>query len=153
MQQARALYAREGKALPEIVFWNLRGTGSRGAPVLALEQGVAMASGFSPALLTQLLEKGTIDPIDVVERAFSKRLFQRLRVVRTDNEAHEIVMASLALECTVDRDGACRDGAGAARAQGTPEACGLHTFHELLDNAVHAMPDMKERDLARTFGC
>lgn len=82
---------------PEIVFWNLRDSGS--TPVLSNQKGVALVSGFSKNLLKVFLdenaeelevaseeqehkkEKPTIDPKEVMMKALTGELFEELKVV------------------------------------------------------------------------
>ncbi len=54
-----------GVEMPQIVFWNLRG-GTKDFPVKYDERGVVMISGYSPALLTGLLDGKQITPLDVM---------------------------------------------------------------------------------------
>ena len=51
--------------MPQIVFWNLRG-GTKDFPVEQDSRGVVMMSGYSPALLTGLLEGKEITPLDIM---------------------------------------------------------------------------------------
>jgi len=54
-----------GVEMPQIVFWNLRG-GTKDFPVKYDERGVVMMSGYSPALLTGLLDGKQVTPVDVM---------------------------------------------------------------------------------------
>lgn len=54
-----------GVELPQIVFWNLRGN-TKDFPVEYDERGVVMMSGYSPALLTGLLDGRHVTPIDIM---------------------------------------------------------------------------------------
>jgi len=60
-EAARSLYAARGKQLPEMVFWNLR-AGGRGAPVQADTRGAVLVSGFSAALLQDVLAVKAEEP-------------------------------------------------------------------------------------------
>ncbi|XP_010513748.1 PREDICTED: uncharacterized protein LOC104789797 [Camelina sativa] len=74
-----------GEAVPEIVFWNLRDSGS--TPMLGNKKGVALVSGFSKNLLKIFLENDgeidpiMIDPITIMEAAISKDEYLSLVVV------------------------------------------------------------------------
>jgi len=59
MESIRAKYSKAGYKLPNIVFWNLAARGSN-FPVKFDELGTAMVSGFSPAILVQILSSGVI---------------------------------------------------------------------------------------------
>lgn len=54
-----------GIEMPQIVFWNLRGE-TKDFPVKYDERGVVMMSGYSPALLTGLLEGKEVTPLDIM---------------------------------------------------------------------------------------
>jgi hypothetical protein len=54
-----------GIEMPQIVFWNLRG-GTKDFPVEQDSRGVVMMSGYSPALLTGLLEGKEVTPLDIM---------------------------------------------------------------------------------------
>jgi hypothetical protein len=61
MEQARELWARAGYEFPKIVFWNLNARGSN-VPVLFREDGTALVSGFSPAIMKSLLSGDNFTP-------------------------------------------------------------------------------------------
>lgn len=50
---------------PKIIFWNLNGR-SGNSPVQMLENGTAMVSGFSPAILKSVVSQKVITPLDVM---------------------------------------------------------------------------------------
>jgi hypothetical protein len=62
----RERFATAGIEMPQIVFWNLRGE-TKDFPVTFDEQGVVLMSGYSPALLTSLLDGKDITPLSIVE--------------------------------------------------------------------------------------
>ena len=47
------MYKRQGYKAPVVVFWNLNSYGN--APVSFNEKGVALVSGFSPAIMKAVL--------------------------------------------------------------------------------------------------
>jgi len=53
MQMAARKFSAAGYELPKIVFWNLNARDN--APVKSTEAGVALVSGFSPAIMQALL--------------------------------------------------------------------------------------------------
>ncbi|KAH7864241.1 hypothetical protein Vadar_027392 [Vaccinium darrowii] len=68
------------KAVPEIVFWNLRN--SNATPVPSHQKGVALVSGFSKNLLKVFLEKsGDLNPEITMERAIAGEEYNKLVVV------------------------------------------------------------------------
>jgi len=57
-------YTEAGYTVPKIVFWNL---GSRGTvPVKFNEQGAALVSGFSPAIMKSILSAKEFTPLSIV---------------------------------------------------------------------------------------
>ena len=54
-----------GYELPNIVFWNLHSYGSQ-APVSFEENGTALISGFSPAILKSILSGETFTPYSIL---------------------------------------------------------------------------------------
>ena len=57
---ARNLYRQHGYRLPRVVFWNVQSR-SRQQPVRANEQGVALVSGFTARIFSQVMS-GEMDP-------------------------------------------------------------------------------------------
>lgn len=51
-----------GYQTPQLVFWNLNASSGQQSPVGYNQQGVAMVSGFSPSIMTQLLSGGNMTP-------------------------------------------------------------------------------------------
>lgn len=67
-----------GEAVPEVVFWNLRGT-SRSTPVISTQKGVALVSGFSKNMVKLFLEgDGQLSPREVMDSAISGREYEKL---------------------------------------------------------------------------
>jgi len=87
-QRAQALYAERGVPMPDVVFWNL--SAHSGSPAVAGEKGVTLVSGFSAALLRQVLEAGSIDPVSLLCKALSTELMSKPRVVYEAAEAMEL---------------------------------------------------------------
>ena len=59
-EQAKMMYARNGYRLPRVVFWNVRSR-SQQQPVRSNEQGVALVSGCTARIFSQVM-KGEMDP-------------------------------------------------------------------------------------------
>lgn len=59
------LYAVAGFTRPQIVFWNVNGA-IRDFPVTVDDSGTALVSGFSPSILSSMLEKSKIDTITII---------------------------------------------------------------------------------------
>lgn len=64
MTMVRAKYAAAGYTAPNIVFWNLNAHG--GSPTRFDESGVALVSGFSPAVLKAILACEDFSPMSVM---------------------------------------------------------------------------------------
>lgn len=59
-EMVRKMYSDAGYTMPKIVFWNLNA--SSGVPVTFDQQGTALVSGFSPALMTSILSGKNLTP-------------------------------------------------------------------------------------------
>ncbi|RWW88469.1 hypothetical protein BHE74_00002652 [Ensete ventricosum] len=67
-----------GEAVPEVVFWNVRGT-STSTPVVSTQKGVALVSGFSKNIVKLFLdEDGQVSPRKVMDSAISGREYEKL---------------------------------------------------------------------------
>jgi hypothetical protein len=60
------MYADAGYKIPKIVYWNLHSRGDSNKPVQFNENGTALVSGFSPALLTNLLGGKDMTPYSMM---------------------------------------------------------------------------------------
>lgn len=58
-------YAAAGYDLPKIVFWSLNAR-STSVPVTYNQKGVALVSGFSPAIMQSILKAEEIDPVSIM---------------------------------------------------------------------------------------
>ncbi|KAG0004107.1 hypothetical protein BGZ65_000927 [Modicella reniformis] len=78
-------FESEGYELPQIVFWNLRGSNVGNKPAKANQPGVAMISGFSGMLMKLFLSGEdmveALSPIKLMQRAIETKEFSRLRVI------------------------------------------------------------------------
>lgn len=63
----KAKYKAAGYKMPQLVFWNVTSQQRGNVPVTVNDKGVALVSGFSPAVLTGILS-GELDPAAVVEK-------------------------------------------------------------------------------------
>ncbi|KAG0254790.1 hypothetical protein BG011_005523 [Mortierella polycephala] len=81
----KARFEREGYCLPQIVFWNLRGSSRGNKPVKVTQEGVSMVSGFSGMLMKLFLEGDdldkTMEPLQVMFKSIHAKEFCRLRVL------------------------------------------------------------------------
>ncbi|CAE8621800.1 unnamed protein product [Polarella glacialis] len=88
LRRAQKLFAERGLQMPQLVFWNL--SASVGSPALASDEGVALLSGFSAALLRTLLKEGKMDPIGMFCKALDTPLLRKPRVVYKCSEALQL---------------------------------------------------------------
>lgn len=65
IEMMRRRYEANGYALPNIIFWNLNAR-SGNTPVKYNENGTALVSGFSPAIMTSILAAEQIDPVSIM---------------------------------------------------------------------------------------
>ena len=84
----RQIQENYGRKMPELVFWNLRGTS--GAPALATDEGVVLMSGFSSRMLKMITECGP-DPLAALSKALDNPLCAKVRVIREATEARELL--------------------------------------------------------------
>lgn len=67
---AKQMYAQAGYSCPEIIFWNVRASVGQ-SPVQITDTGVALVSGFSPAIMKNVLNASEmadcqITPLDIM---------------------------------------------------------------------------------------
>jgi hypothetical protein len=73
----REKYEEAGYTMPEIVFWNLQSR-DRNVPVRFDEAGTALISGFSPAILTSLLNGTGITPVMIMDETLNKPRYSKI---------------------------------------------------------------------------
>jgi hypothetical protein len=61
-----AMYAEAGYVMPKVVYWNIQSRGDNNKPVQFDKSGTALVSGFSPALLTNLLAGKDMTPMSMM---------------------------------------------------------------------------------------
>jgi hypothetical protein len=62
-QMIERKYTEAGYTMPKIVYWNIQSRGDNNKPVQFDKNGTALVSGFSPALLTNLLAGKEMTPL------------------------------------------------------------------------------------------
>lgn len=77
MDMIKAEYQKHGYELPEIVFWNLQSRG-RNIPVRFDEVGTALISGFSPAIMTSILNGSGITPAMIMDETLNKQRYSKI---------------------------------------------------------------------------
>lgn len=88
-----SMYRASGYSRPQIVFWNVNGS-STDFPVTAGEQGTALVSGFSPAILKTLLRGEDLDSMKVLRVALDDPRYDKVRAayeLREQEEGYEVI--------------------------------------------------------------
>lgn len=70
-EMAQRLFNEKGYELPKLIYWNLNARGNN-TPVEFNQQGVALVSGFSPALMQSILGAKNVTPADLMAEALMK---------------------------------------------------------------------------------
>lgn len=65
-QMISTLYEAAGYTMPKLVYWNIQSRNGNNSPVQFNESGTALVSGFSPALLTNLLAGKDMTPYSMM---------------------------------------------------------------------------------------
>lgn len=65
-EMIRKMYEEAGYKMPNIVYWNIQSRGDNNKPVQFDTNGTALVSGFSPALLTNLLAGKDMTPYSMM---------------------------------------------------------------------------------------
>jgi len=64
IQMIQRKYSESGYEMPTVIFWNLRDAGN--TPVQFNEKGVGLVSGFSPAIVKNILGGKNLTPYDLM---------------------------------------------------------------------------------------
>ena len=76
-EKAKALYRKHGYKLPRVVFWNVQSRNSQ-QPVKQNEQGVALVSGCTARILSQVMS-GHMDPYTNMMNVIGSERYQVIR--------------------------------------------------------------------------
>ena len=77
LEVIRQQYNAAGYIVPNIVFWNVSSKG--GAPAKVNDKGVALVSGYSPSILTSILD-GEMSPMAVLDRAINNGRYDAVTI-------------------------------------------------------------------------
>ena len=77
-QEIERMYAAAGYARPDIIFWNLRSNTTTDFPVTADQPGVALLSGFRPAVLKQVIAGSDMSPYSIMRGAIDDERYARI---------------------------------------------------------------------------
>lgn len=78
-QMIQKMYSDAGYQMPKIVYWNLNARNDN-FPVQFNESGTALVSGFSPALLTNLLSGKDLNPIAMMNQVVSSQRYEPISI-------------------------------------------------------------------------
>jgi len=80
VQMAKQMYEKAGYKLPDIIFWNLRAV-TKQSPVQITDTGVALVSGFSPAIMKAILtstEVEEVTPLDIMMEVINSPRYEQI---------------------------------------------------------------------------
>jgi len=72
------LFSDAGYAVPNVVYWNIQSRNS-GVPASFNETGVALISGFSPAIMTSLLNGSSITPQSIMMKTINSERYSGIK--------------------------------------------------------------------------
>jgi hypothetical protein len=73
------MYADSGYKMPKIVYWNLNSR-NKNFPVQYDKQGTCLVSGFSPALLTNLLGGDDLTPLSMMNKVVNSERYSAITI-------------------------------------------------------------------------
>lgn len=74
-----SMYSDAGYTMPKIVYWNLNARNNN-FPVQFDESGTALVSGFSPALLTNLLSGKDLSPVSMMNQVVNSARYEAVAI-------------------------------------------------------------------------
>lgn len=73
-------YAQAGYVMPKIIFWNLQSRSNSNFPVQVTDEGTALISGFSPAILKSVLSGEDMSPESIMSKTVNGERYQAVTV-------------------------------------------------------------------------
>lgn len=80
LDMIREKYETAGYTMPKLVFWNIQSRNAGNFPVQVGDNGTALVSGFSPAILKSLLTGEDMSPIGIMNKTVNNERYQLIRV-------------------------------------------------------------------------
>jgi hypothetical protein len=71
-------YNDAGYDMPQIVYWNIQSRNG-GIPVSFKEDGTALISGFSPAIMTSILGGKIESPYQIMDKTIMKERYEQIK--------------------------------------------------------------------------
>jgi hypothetical protein len=68
VEAAQRMFTQAGYRCPQLIFWNLNAM-SDNTPVKVNDEGVALVSGFSPAIMKSVMSNKVVSPLEMVKDA------------------------------------------------------------------------------------
>jgi hypothetical protein len=79
-QMIESMYTEAGYKIPKLVYWNIQSRGDNNKPVHFDTNGTCLVSGFSPALLTNLLAGKDMTPITMMMSVINSERYSSVTV-------------------------------------------------------------------------
>lgn len=73
-------YVEAGYVMPKIIFWNIQSRNAGNFPAQVTDEGTALVSGFSPAILKSLLSGEDMSPVSIMNKAVHSARYQAITV-------------------------------------------------------------------------
>lgn len=80
LDMIKAQYESAGYTMPKVVFWNLQSRTSGNNPVQVSDNGTALVSGFSPAILKSLLTGEDMSPLTIMNKTVHSARYEPITV-------------------------------------------------------------------------
>ena len=79
-QMVEREYVQAGYEVPKIVYWNIQSR-NENVPVRFDKDGTALVSGFSPSILTALLDGQDMDPVTIMDKVIFNERYDAIEYV------------------------------------------------------------------------
>ncbi|EFC41010.1 predicted protein [Naegleria gruberi] len=84
LEYIKKSYAEAGYELPKLIFWNVNGNSRDFVSGNALENNVAMISGFSPSLLKAVLNGDDFTPFAIMMKAIQDERYSKIKLASSE---------------------------------------------------------------------
>jgi hypothetical protein len=80
LDMIRRKFENAGYEMPKLVFWNIQSRHSGNFPAQVTDNGVALVSGFSPAILKSLLTGEDISPVSIMNKTINTPRYECITI-------------------------------------------------------------------------
>lgn len=80
LDMIREKYESAGYPMPKLVFWNIQSRNAGNYPVQVTDEGTALISGFSPAILKSLLTGEDMSPIAIMNKTVNSPRYEAITI-------------------------------------------------------------------------